>query len=146
MALKDRLMEELKVSMKTKDAIRKSVITLIRSSIKQYEVDNRVEADEDKVVELISKRLKQSKDALVEFEKAQREDLIEQTKQEIKILESYLPSQMSYEEVEKIVIETIKEIDASSIKDMGKVMSAVMPKVKGRTEGKVINEIAKKHL
>lgn len=146
MALKDRLMEDLKVSMKTKDAIRKSVITLIRSSIKQYEVDNRVEADEDKVVELISKRLKQSKDALVEFEKAQREDLIEQTKQEIKILESYLPSQMSYEEVEKIVIETIKEIDASSIKDMGKVMSAVMPKVKGRTEGKVINEIAKKHL
>lgn len=125
MALKDQLMDDLKQSMKDKDNLKKSVITLVRSAIKQYEVDNRVEADDDKVIDTISKQLKQRRDSLVEFEKAQREDLVEQTKKEIDVLVSYLPEQMSAEEVKSIVLQTISETGASSVKDMGDRKSVV---------------------
>lgn len=146
MALKDQLMDDLKQSMKDKDNLKKSVITLIRSAIKQYEVDNRVEADDDKVIDTISKQLKQRRDSLVEFEKAQREDLVDQTKKEIDVLVSYLPEQMSAEEVKNIVVQTISETGASSVKDMGRLMAALMPKLKGKADGKLINEIAKELL
>ncbi|MZQ76345.1 MAG: GatB/YqeY domain-containing protein [Peptoclostridium sp.] len=146
MALKDQLMDDLKQSMKDKDNLKKSVITLVRSAIKQYEVDNRVEADDDKVIDTISKQLKQRRDSLVEFEKAQREDLVEQTKKEIDVLVSYLPEQMSAEEVKSIVLQTISETGASSVKDMGRLMAALMPKLKGKADGKLINEIAKELL
>ncbi|AHM56730.1 YqeY-like protein [Peptoclostridium acidaminophilum DSM 3953] len=146
MALKDQLMDDLKQSMKDKDNLKKSVITLIRSAIKQYEVDNRVEADDDKVIDTISKQLKQRRDSLVEFEKAQREDLVDQTKKEIDVLVSYLPEQMSAEEVKSIVVQTISETGASSVKDMGRLMAALMPKLKGKADGKLINEIAKELL
>ena len=146
MTLKEKLMDDLKTAMKEKDAVKKSVITLIRSAVKQYEVDNRVDADDEKVIELISKQLKQRKDSLEEFEKAQRDDLVEQTGKEIEIITEYLPKQLEKEEVEKIVAETIQEIQASSLKDMGKLMSAVMPKLKGKADGKLVNEIAKKLL
>ena len=146
MALKEKLMDDLKTAMKEKDAVKKSVITLIRSAVKQYEVDNRVEADDEKVIEFISKQLKQRKDSLEEFKKAQRDDLVEQTGKEIEIITEYLPKQLEKEEVEKIVAETIQEIQASSLKDMGKLMSAVMPKLKGKADGKLVNEIARKLL
>ena len=146
MTLKEKLMEDLKTAMKEKDAVKKSVITLIRSAVKQYEVDNRVEADDEKVIEFISKQLKQRKDSLEEFKKAQRDDLVEQTGKEIEIITEYLPKQLEKEEVEQIVAETIQEIQASSLKDMGKLMSAVMPKLKGKADGKLVNEIAKKLL
>lgn len=146
MALKDQLMDDLKQSMKDKDNLKKSVITLIRSAVKQYEVDNRVEADDDKVIDTISKQLKQRRDSLVEFEKAQREDLVDQTKKEIDVLVSYLPEQMSAEEVKNIVAQTISETGASSVKDMGRLMASLMPKLKGKADGKLINEIAKELL
>ncbi len=146
MTLKEQLMDDLKTAMKEKDAVKKSVITLIRSAVKQYEVDNRVEADDEKVIEFISKQLKQRKDSLEEFKKAQRDDLVEQTGKEIEIITEYLPKQLEKEEVEKIVAETIQEIQASSLKDMGKLMSAVMPKLKGKADGKLVNEIARKLL
>ncbi|KDR95077.1 hypothetical protein SAMN02745945_00555 [Peptoclostridium litorale DSM 5388] len=146
MTLKEKLMDDLKTAMKEKNTVKKSVITLIRSAVKQYEVDNRVEADDEKVIELISKQLKQRKDSLEEFEKAQRDDLVEQTGKEIEIITEYLPKQLEREEVEKIVAETIQEIQASSLKDMGKLMSALMPKIKGRADGKLVNEIARKLL
>ncbi|SHG91001.1 GatB/YqeY domain-containing protein [Tepidibacter thalassicus] len=146
MSLKSKLMDDLKLAMKEKDQVKKSVITLIRSAVKQYEVDNRIELDDDGVIDIVSKQMKQRKDALEEFKKAGREDLIAQTESEIEILKTYLPAQLSDEEVEKIVVETIGEISASSMKDMGKVMSAIMPKVKGKADGKIVNQLVKKHL
>ncbi|WAW14183.1 GatB/YqeY domain-containing protein [Peptostreptococcus equinus] len=146
MSLKERLQEDLKTSMKNKDKIKKSVITLVRAAIKQQEVDNRVELNDEEVMTIISKQLKQRKDSLVEFEKAGREDLVEETKSEIQVLQDYLPQQLSEEELEKIVIETISEVGATSMKDMGKIMAAIKPKTAGRADGRKINELVKKNL
>ena len=146
MSLKEKLQEDLKSSMKNKDTIRKSVVTLIRAAIKQHEVDNRVELADDAIIDIISKQLKQRKDSLAEFEKANRDDLVEETKSEIQVLEGYLPQQLSEEELEKIVIETIAEVGATSMKDMGKIMATIKPKTAGRADGRKINELGKKNL
>lgn len=132
--------------MKNKDAIKKSVITLIRSSIKQYEVDNRVELQDDEIVDLIAKQLKQTRDSREEFAKAGRDDLVSKAEAEIEVLKEYLPQQLSEEELNEIVISTISEVGATSMKDMKKIMTSIMPKVKGRADGKLINELVKKNL
>ncbi|WP_419726571.1 GatB/YqeY domain-containing protein [Terrisporobacter petrolearius] len=146
MSLKQKLQEDLKSSMKNKDAIKKSVITLIRASIKQYEVDNRVELGDDEIVDLIAKQLKQTRDSREEFLKAGREDLVSKAEAEIEVLKEYLPQQLSEEELNEIVISTISEVGATSMKDMKKIMTSIMPKVKGRADGKLINELVKKNL
>lgn len=146
MSLKQKLQEDLKSSMKNKDNTKKSVVTLIRASIKQYEVDNRVELNDSEVIDIIAKLLKQTKDSLEDFKKANREDLVTQAEAEIEVLKEYLPQQLSEEELNKIVIETISEVGATSMKDMKKIMSSIMPKVKGRADGKLINELVKKNL
>ena len=146
MSLKQTLQEDLKSSMKNKDAIKKSVITLIRASIKQYEVDNRVELGDNEIVDLIAKQLKQTRDSREEFLKAGREDLVSKAEAEIEVLKEYLPQQLSEEELNKIVISTISEVGATSMKDMKKIMTSIMPKVKGRADGKLINELVKKNL
>ena len=146
MTLKERLMEDMKVSMINKETLKKSVITMIRASVKQKEVDDRVDVNDDDVIELIAKQLKQRKDALVEFEKAERDDLIAQTKAEIEILASYLPQQLTDEELEAVVRDAVAEVNAQSVKDMGKIMGKVMAVAKGRVDGKRINEMVKKVL
>ncbi len=146
MSLKQKLQEDLKSSMKNKDAIKKSVITLIRSSIKQYEVDNRVELGDEEIVDLIAKQLKQTRDSREEFAKAGRDDLVSKAEAEIEVLKEYLPQQLSEEELNEIVISTISEVGATSMKDMKKIMTSIMPKVKGRADGKLINELVKKNL
>lgn len=146
MSLKQKLQEDLKSSMKNKDTIKKSVITLIRSSIKQYEVDNRVELQDDEIVDLIAKQLKQTRDSREEFAKAGRDDLVSKAEAEIEVLKEYLPQQLSEEELNEIVISTISEVGATSMKDMKKIMTSIMPKVKGRADGKLINELVKKNL
>ena len=146
MSLKQKLQEDLKSSMKNKDTNKKSVITLIRASIKQYEVDNRVELGDEEITDLIAKQLKQTRDSRDEFAKAGREDLVEKADAEIEILKEYLPQQLSEEELNEIVISTISEVGATSMKDMKNIMSSIMPKVKGRADGKLINELLKKNL
>jgi len=139
-------MEDLKNSMKSKDKVRKDTITMIRAAIKQKEVDERRELSDDDILDIIAKQLKEKKMAIEEFRKGQREDLVELTEQEMNILLEYLPEQLSEEELEKIVREAINEVNATSIKDMGKVMKVVMPKVKGRADGNMVNQIVKKIL
>lgn len=146
MSLKERLSKDLKETMKNKDKLRKNVIILIQSDIKQLEVDKRVELEEQDIIEIISRQLKQRKDALEEFRKAERKDLIDQTEEEIHYLLQYLPEQLSEDEITNIVKETISEIGANSLKDMGKVMAAVIPKVKGKADGKIVNQVVKQQL
>lgn len=146
MSLKQKLQEDLKSSMKNKDNTRKSVVTLIRASIKQYEVDNRVELGDAEITDLIAKLLKQTRDSLGDFKKANRDDLVSQAEAEIEVLKEYLPQQLSEEELNEIVISTISEVGATSMKDMKKIMTSIMPKVKGRADGKLINELVKKNL
>ena len=146
MSLKEKLQEDLKSSMRNKDVVRKSVVTLIRASIKQYEVDNRVELGDDEIIDIISKQLKQRNDALEEFAKANREDLVKETESEIEVLKEYLPQQLSEEELNEIVKLTISEVGATSMKDMGKVMGLVSDRTKGKADNKTVSEIVKSFL
>ncbi|WP_432409278.1 GatB/YqeY domain-containing protein [Wukongibacter sp. M2B1] len=146
MSLKDKLMQDLKVAMKEKDKIKKSVITMIRASIKQYEVDNRTDIDEEGIMELIAKQLKQRRDAIIEFEKGNRQDLVEETQKEIEVLLGYLPKQLTEDEIREIVKSTIDELGAQGPKDMGKVMGALMPKLKGKADGKLVSKAVKELL
>lgn len=144
--LKEQLASDLKDAMKAKDEIKKNAVQMVRASVLQVEKDKKITLDDEGIIEVIAKEVKKRKDVLPDFEKAGRADLIEATQREIEILTKYLPSQLTEEELDKIVSETVSETSASSMKDMGKVMSALMPKVKGRADGKTVNELVKKHL
>lgn len=146
MALKEQLLADLKASMKAKDTVKKSTVTMIRAAILQVEKDNKVELDDAEIQEIIAKQMKQRRDALDEFKKAERDDLIAQTEAEMRVIEAYLPKQLTQEEIEAIVDETIKETGAESAKDMGKIMGALMPKVKGLADGKLVNQIVREKL
>ncbi|HHY76901.1 MAG TPA: GatB/YqeY domain-containing protein [Clostridiales bacterium] len=146
MSLKQVLLDDLKTAMKEKDNIRKNVITMVRAGILQIEKDKKIELDDEGVLEVIAKAVKQRKDSLPEYEKSNRPDLVENLKREIDILMSYLPQQLSEDELDNIVTQTIYEVGAQSAKDMGQVMKALMPKVKGRADGRLVNELVKKHL
>ncbi len=143
MSLKDQLAADLKSAMKDKDIVRKNVVQFIRAGILQIEKDKKITLDDDGVIDVIAKQLKQRRDSLPDYEKSGREDLIAELKTEMDILMGYLPKQLTREELEKIVKDAVEETGASSVKDMGKIMAAVMPKTKGRADGKVINEIAR---
>ena len=134
LALKEKLMEDLKLSMKDKDTVRKNTVQSVRAAIKQVEVDNRVELSDDDIIGVIAKEAKKRKDVLPEYEKSGRTDLIDELKREIEILMGYLPSQLSKEELGEIVKNAIAEVGASSMKDMGKVMGALRAKYAGQMD------------
>lgn len=146
MTLKERLLEDMKAAMRDKDNIRKNAIQMVRSAVLQVEKDNRVTLDEDGVIEVIAKELKKRKDALPEYEKSGRQDLIDNLKIEIDVLTRYLPAQFTESEIEVLVKEAIEQTGASSARDIGKVMQAVMPRVKGKADGKIVNSIAQRLL
>ena len=141
MSLKVQLLQDMKSAMKEKDTLRKNTIQLVRSAILQEEKDNHVELFDDDVIKIISSQVKKRKSSLAEYEKSGRTDLVDDLKVEINILMSYLPEQLSDEELTSIVEKTIEEVGASSMKDMGKVMSAIIPKVQGKADNKKVSEI-----
>ena len=141
--LKEKLMEDLKESMKNKDVIRKNTVQMVRAAILQIEKDKGIEVEDDKILEIIAKEVKTKKDALKDFEKAERQDLIEQTNQEVAILQEYLPKQLSREEIKVELEKIIAEIGATSMKDMGEIMKAAKAKMGASADGKTINEVAK---
>ncbi|MGE4282267.1 MAG: GatB/YqeY domain-containing protein [Clostridia bacterium] len=146
MSLKDRLLEDMKSAMKDKDTIRKNTIQMTRAAILQIEKDNKVILDDEGIIDVLAKEVKKRKDVLPEYQKSERQDLIDDLNREIEVLMGYLPEQLSEEELEEIVKAAIEEVGASSMKDMGKIMTAVMPKTKGRADGKMINALVKKYL
>lgn len=146
MGFKEKLASDLKDAMKEKDAIKKSTVTLVRAAIKQYEVDNRTELDDDAILGIIAKEVKQRRDSLPDFERSGRQDLVDNLNKEISILMEYLPAQLSEDELTEIIRDAISETGASSVKDMGKVMGIVTAKTKGRADGKTIGAIAKRLL
>ena len=146
MSLKERLMADLKTAMKEKDKLRKDVITMVRASVKQKEVDERVELEDADIENIISKQLKEKKASIEEFKKGNREDLVEKTNDEIEILLEYLPEQLSDEELKEIIKKVIDENNITSMKDSGLLRKNVMPLVKGKADGKQVNVIAKELL
>ena len=141
--LKEKLMEDLKESMKTKDTVRKNAVQMVRASILQIEKDKGIEVEDEKIIDIIAKEVKTKKDALKDFEKAERQDLIDLTNREIEILQEYLPKQLSRDEVKAEVQKIISEIGATSMKDMGMVMKEAKSKMGASADGKTINEVAK---
>ena len=144
--LKEKLLEDLKNSMKNKNIIRKNVVQMVRASILQVEKDKQIELDDNKIIEVIAKEAKKRKDSLSDYEKAGREDLLSQIKEEISILEEYLPKQLSSEELEAKVKEIIEEVGATSMKDVGNVMKVAKEKIGVAADGRTINEMVKKLL
>ena len=142
--LKEKLMEDLKNSMKNKDEIRKNTVQMVRAAILQIEKDKAITIEDDKILEIIAKEVKSKKDALSDFEKAGRQDLIDQTNAEIKILQEYLPEQLSEEKIRVELQKIITELGATSMKDMGNIMKEAKAKMGASADGKTINEIAKK--
>lgn len=143
MSLKDTLMQDLKTAMKEKDVLRKSTITMLRAAIKQIEVDTRTELDDEGIIDILAKQVKQKRAAIEEFVKGDRKDLADEAEAEIKVLSAYLPEQMTIEEINALVKETIEEMGATTMKDMGKVMGVLTSKTKGKADGKMISDAVK---
>lgn len=133
-ALKQRIQDDMKTSMKSGDKARLQVIRLIMSAIKQIEVDERIELDDDRIITVLDKMTKQRRESADQYEKAGRDDLLQQELYEIGILKEFLPAELSDEEIEALIEEAISSTGASSIKDMGKVMGQLKPKVQGRAD------------
>lgn len=146
MPLKDILAEDLKESMKSKNKVKKNVVTMVRAAIKQREVDERIELGDADIIDIIAKQVKQKRDSIEEFQKGNRQDLIDLTNEEIRILLDYLPPQLSEDELEQIIKDAINETQAQTKKDLGKLMAVIMPKVKGKADGKQVNQIVAKYL
>ena len=148
MTLRDRLTEDMKQAMKDKEAgkLKLSVIRMVRSAAKYLEIDRHKELDDNELLEVVAKEVKMRKDSLEEFRKANRPELLATLEQEIAILMEYLPEQMGDPEVRALVAQAVADAQASSPKDMGKVMAILMPKVKGRADGKLVNSLVKEML
>lgn len=144
--LQEKLMEDLKVAMREKDTIRKNTVQMVRAEILKIKKDTGNEPDDEKIISIIAKEVKTKKDALVDFEKGGRQDLVEQTNEEIKILQEYLPKQLSIDEIKEIVSKIVKELGASSMKDMGPVMKEAKAKIGAGADGRTINEVVKELL
>jgi uncharacterized protein YqeY len=146
MGLEERLMEEMKQAMKSNDKMRLSTIRMIRSTLKNKEIEVRKPLDEEAILRVIQGMVKKSEDSVEQFKAGGRMDLVEKETKEIEIMKSFLPQPLSREEVLKIIEETIEETKASSLKDLGKVMKTVMPKLGGKVDGALVNQLVKERL
>ncbi|MDO4640851.1 MAG: GatB/YqeY domain-containing protein [Neisseria sp.] len=146
MTLKARLSEDMKTAMRAKDQVSLSTIRLINAAVKQFEVDERTEADDAKVIALITKMVKQRKDSAKIYADAGRNDLADKENAEIDILHRYLPAMMSAEEIENAVAEAIKQTGAAGMADMGKVMGVLKTALAGKADMGDVNKILKARL
>ena len=146
MALKEKITVDMQDAMRSKDSEKLNAIRLLQSSIKQKEVDDRVEIDDTMILNIIEKMLKQRRDSIEAFKKANRIDLVVKEEFEVKLLQTYMPKPLSSEDVEKEIDRAIKAADAKSMKDMGTVMSAVKLKVSGRANMAEVSQKIKEKL
>lgn len=146
MSLLERLNNDMKQAMKNKEKDKLSVIRMLKSSLQNEELKKREALTDDEELTVLSRELKQRKDSLQEFENAGRIDLVDKVRTEIDYVEAYMPEQLSEEEISQIVKNTIEEVKASSKTDMGRVMGALMPKIKGKADGSLVNKLVQQHL
>ncbi len=143
MSLLETLQSDMKTAMKAKDKDTLSVVRMLKAAAMNEQINVGHDLTEEEELSVLSRELKQRKDSLAEFEKADRDDLVAHTKMEIEVVEKYMPSQLTDEEVKQIIADTVKEVGADSKADFGKVMGAVMPKLKGQADGKLVNQTVK---
>ena len=147
--LKKKLQGELRESMLARDVLKTSVLRMLLSALNYYEIQKGgagYEATDEDVLAVIQKEAKQRRDSIVEFKKANRQELVEKETKELEMLKVYLPQQMSEEEIKTLVKEAISQAGAKTIADMGKVMGTLMPKVKGKADGGMVSKIARESL
>ncbi|MEW6419208.1 MAG: GatB/YqeY domain-containing protein [Nitrospirota bacterium] len=146
MSLLQKFDDDLKVALKTSNTLKVSVLRMAKAALKNKQIDKRGELTDDDIISVISTLSKQRRESIEQFSKGGREDLAEKERQELEILQSYLPEQLTAEELDRIIIEAIKESSPEGIKDIGKVMRLVMPRVKGAADGKIVNQRVKELL
>jgi len=144
--LKERLTGDMKTAMKAKDRERLSVVQLVRAAILQVEKDKQIALDDPGILEIIAREVRQRREAIEEYKKYDAEPAIEKLNREVAILREYLPQQLSLDEIRQMVAEAVEQTKAAGPRDMGKVMSVLMPKVRGRADGKVVNHLVKEAL
>nr|WP_207704774.1 GatB/YqeY domain-containing protein [Enterococcus sp. 665A]MBO1342473.1 GatB/YqeY domain-containing protein [Enterococcus sp. 665A] len=146
MSLLTRLNEDMKQAMRSKDKESLQVIRMLKAAVQNEQINTGQELSEDDELTVLSREMKQRRESLMEFEKADRTDLADKVKKEIVIVEKYMPAQLSEDEIRGIVSDAIAKTGATSPKEFGKVMGAVMPKVKGKADGNQVNAIVKELL
>lgn len=146
MSLKEQLKLDLKDAMRNKDVLKRDTIRAINTMIKQIEVDQRVDLNDEEVIKLIQKGIKQREEAITQFKDASRDDLVKNEQDQIGIFELYLPKQLTDDELQTIIQNIITEVGATTMKDMGKIMNPAKEKIGGTADGKRINEMVKKLL
>ncbi len=146
MSLVEKINDDLKNAMKEKDKDKLNVIRMLKSAIQLSKIELKHDLSDDEVIDVISKQIKMRKDSITEFSKANRDDLVKQYQLEIDILNSYMPEQLSYEEVIKIIEEVINDIKPDSMKQMGLIIKTVSPKVKGKYDMGEVSKIVKDKL
>lgn len=144
--LEEKLNNDLKESMKAKDALRLSCVRMIIADIKNAVIAKRKQLTDEDIVEILQRQVKQHNDSIDGFKKGNRPDLVDKEEKELKIIQSYLPEQLSEQEIGKIIKQAIQETGATQKKEMGKVMANIMPKLKGRADGKLVNKIVSENL
>ncbi|PHV70655.1 aspartyl-tRNA amidotransferase [Sporanaerobium hydrogeniformans] len=146
MSLKEKFLSDMKEAMKEKNVLRKNTIQLVRAAVLQKEKDTLQEVSDEQILDILVQEVKKRKDALIDFKKAERQDLIEETEAELAVLSTYMPQQFSEEDLLKIIQKIIGEVGATSMKDMGKVMTLLTPQVKGRADSSQVSRIVKECL
>jgi uncharacterized protein len=146
MSLKETLQEDWKQAMKARNKSRAETLNMAKAAVLFAEKNSGSELDDEQIIEILAREVKQRREAIVEFEKGNRQDLVDKTSDEIEILLGYLPQQLSESEIFDIVRVSANEVGANSIKDMGKLMAAVIARTKGRADGKLVSKIVKEHL
>jgi len=146
MSLEERLVEEMKRAMKSGEKLKLSAIRMIRSALKNKEIELRKKLEDEEIIKVIQAMVRKAEESVEQFQTGGRMDLVEKEKSEIEIMKSFLPQPMSQEEILKIIDRSIQETQASSLKDLGKVMKSVMPKIGGKADGKLINQLVKERL
>lgn len=144
--MKEELLNELKVAMREKDEVKKNTITLLRAAILQVEKDTQKELSSEEMLAIVAKEVKKRKESIEDYKKAERQDIVETLEKEIEILSKYLPKQLSKEEIEALVEESIKKVGAENQRQMGLVMQDLKAKIAGKADGKIVSQIVREKL
>ena len=146
LSLKQRIDQSLKEALKSKDSLKLSVLRMLKSEIRYKEIDKGSELTNDEVIWVLSSSIKKRKDSIEQFEKGGRDDLVSKEKAELEVVWEYMPEQLSEEKLSQIILQAIKESNASGPSDLGKIMKIIMPQVKGKADGKMVNQLVSSHL
>lgn len=144
-SLKQQIQEDMKTALRAHDKQRLGVVRLILAAIKQVEVDERVSVDDARIIQILNKMLKQRRDSIAQYEQAKRDDLVEQERLEVKVIQTYLPEPLNETDIDRMVSEAIAKVGATSVKEMGKIMAELKDKLQGRADMTQISAKIKAH-